>query len=144
MGNTKNRKALLKLCRKISSSDLTNHWDKFKATYGRDPRPEEECTANQLTGVDVLLRKDTAPYVDLGVWGPNHHMLQKKIRNTGPQLQIGGVLKQIEIAGPSDVHAWLEYYNLLTTALVGFGAVGLGPILDGMESRHGHSFTRLM
>ena len=115
---------------KISQQELTNHWDTFKAIYGRDPRPEEECTAEQLTGIDVLLKRDTAPYVDFGIWGPNHHRLLKKLRNTGLQLHVGGILRQVEIAGPPDIHAWSECYHLLTTALVGFGAVGLGPLLD--------------
>ena len=46
------------------------------------------------------------------------------------RIHIGGVLRSFEIAGPSDAHAWSECSHLLTTALVGFGAVGLGPILD--------------
>ena len=32
---------------KISNDDMTKHWDQFKLVYG-DPRPEEECTADQL------------------------------------------------------------------------------------------------
>ena len=36
----------------------------------------------------------------------------------------------MELAGPPDLHAWLECYRLLTTALVGFEAEGLRPMLD--------------
>ena len=45
---------------------------------------------------------------------------------------------------PPDLHSWQECYNLLTTALVGFGAVGHGPLLDygrliaGYANRHGN------
>ena len=70
------------------------------------------------------------PYVDFGVWGPNHHRLLKKLRNTGLQLHAGGVLHTMELAGPPDLHAWLECYRLLTAALVAFERVGLGPMLD--------------
>ena len=128
---------------KISNEDMTKHWDQFKLVYGRDPRPEEECTADQLTGVDTLLKRDCAPYVDFGVWGPNHHRLLKKLRNTGLQLHVGGVLRNVETSGPPDAHSWSECYNLLSTALVGFRAVGLGPMLDysrlilGYASRYG-------
>ena len=128
---------------KISQLELTEHWDTFKSVYGRDPRPEEECTADQLTGIHVLLARDTAPYVDFGIWGPNHHRLLKKLRNTGLQLHVGGILRHVEIAGPPDIHAWSECCHLLTTALVGFGAVELGSMLDygrlivNYANRHG-------
>ena len=111
--------------------------------YGRDPRPEEECTADQLAAVDTLLKRDCAPYVDFGVWGPNHRRLLQKLRNTGFQLHVGGVLRKVEMSGPPDVNAWSECYNLLSTALVGSCAVGLGPMLDcsrlmlGYVSRYG-------
>ena len=115
---------------KIYADEMTKHWDWFSLVYGRDPRPEEECTADQLTGVDTLLKRDIAPYVDFGIWGPNHHRLLNKLRNTGLQLLVGGVLRHIEISGPPDFTSWSECYSLLPTALVGFNAVGLGPMLD--------------
>ena len=42
----------------ISQSDLLKHWDCFKKIYGRDPKPDEECTEDQLTGVNALLQRD--------------------------------------------------------------------------------------
>ena len=114
----------------ISQNELLKHWDCFKKIYGRDPKPDEECTGDQLTGVNALLQRDMVPYVDFGVWGPNHHRLLKKLRNTVLQLHAGGVLRTMELAGLPDLHSWLECYRLLTTALVGFEAVGLGPMLD--------------
>ena len=56
---------------------------------------------DQLAGVDTLLKRESAPRVDFGVWGPNHHRLLKKLLSTGLQLHEGGLLKTIEIA----VHA---------------------------------------
>ena len=69
---------------KISSRDLTNHWDTFKAVFGRDPRSEEECTAEQLTGIDVLLKRDTAPHVDFSIWGPNPQAPEKAQEHWAP------------------------------------------------------------
>ena len=77
--------------------------------FGRDPNPNEECTGDQLTGLSVLPKRDTDPYVDSGVWGP---------------------LKTIKISGPTDMFTWFECCELPTTALVGFDAVGLAPLLD--------------
>ena len=91
----------------------------------------------------MLLKRDEVPYVDFGVWGPNHHRLLRKLRTTGLQLHVGGTLKTIEVAGPADVHTWKECYKLLCTALLGFRAVTLGPLLDyermivGYATRYG-------
>ena len=42
--------------------------------------------------MDLLLKRDCAPYVDFEVWVPNHHWLLKKaVRTTGLQLHAGGV-----------------------------------------------------
>ena len=93
--------------------------------------------------MDLLLKRDCAPYVDFGVWGPNHHRVLKKWRTTGLQLRAGGVLKNIELSGPPDVDTWSESYKLLCTALIGFGAVSLGPLMDysrlitGYATRYG-------
>ena len=93
--------------------------------------------------MDLLHKRDCAPYVDFGVWGPNHHRLLKKLRTTGLQLHAGGVLKIIELSGPPDVETWSESFSLLCTALIGFGAVSLGPLMDysrlitGYATRYG-------
>ena len=39
-------------------------------------------------------------------------------------------MRHIEISGPPHFTSWSECYSLLTAALVGFNAVGLGPMLD--------------
>ena len=84
--------------------------DISQAVYGTDPRPEEECTGEQLTGVDFLLKRDCAPYVDFGVWGPDRHRLLEKLRTTGLQLHASGVLKNIELSGPPDVETLPESF----------------------------------
>ena len=63
---------------KLSANELSQHWDRVKAVCGREPRPEEECTGEQLTGVYLLLNRDCASYNDFGVWGPDHQRLLKK------------------------------------------------------------------
>ena len=53
----------------ISQSDLLKHWDCLKKIRGRDPKQDEECTGDQLTGVNALLQRDMVPYVYFGVCG---------------------------------------------------------------------------
>ena len=93
---------------KISAEEMIKHWDRFSVVYGRDPRPEEECTGDQLTGVDTSLKRDIAPYVDFGIWVPDRHRLLKMLRNTGLQVHVGRVLRHIEISGPADFTSWSE------------------------------------
>ena len=62
---------------KISNDDVTRHWDQFDLVCGRDPRPEEGCTVDQLTGVDTFSKRDCAPYVDFGVWSEPPSSAQK-------------------------------------------------------------------
>ena len=81
---------------------------------------------------------------DFGIWGPNHHRLQKELRSTGLQLLVGGILRQVEVGEPPDLHSCQKCYNLLTTALVGFGPwdSGLSSIMaassPGMQNRYGN------
>ena len=63
---------------------------------GCDPRPEEERTPDQLKGIDVLLKRNVVPSVDFGIW--SHCRLQKKLRSTGLQLRVEGVLCSVEVA----------------------------------------------
>ena len=46
------------------------------------------------------------------------------------RFQRLGPLKTIKISGPPDMFTWCECCDLPTTGLVGFDAVGLGPLLD--------------
>ena len=107
----------------LSPSELSARWRRFKLVCDLDPNPDEECTGDQLIGTDVLFKRDVTPYVVFGEWKPYHHSL----RNTGLQLHVGCVLKSLELCGLSVTHAWLECYRPL---LLGFGAVGLGPVSD--------------
>ena len=44
---------------RISPKSFTAHWDTFKPTYGRDPRPEVESTSDQLTGIPICRFRHT-------------------------------------------------------------------------------------
>ena len=114
----------------LSKGDLEKHFAAFHKVYDRNPRPDEECTTDQLTGLFTLLHRDVAPYVDFGVWGPNHHRLLRKLRLTGLVPRADGTYQNIELLGPPDVEDWQACYQLVITGLLGFEAVTLGPLLD--------------
>ena len=53
----------------ISQSDLLKHWDCFKKIYGRDPKPDEECTGtslpvSMLCCSEIWSRTSTSAYGD--------------------------------------------------------------------------------
>ena len=114
----------------LGPDDLKKHFEAVEAVFKRPPAPEEECSTDQLTGLHTMLARDVASYMDLGVWGPFHHRLRKKIRLTGMQLSSNGVITNVELVGPPDVDAWSESYRLLVAGLLGFNAVSYGNLLD--------------
>ena len=75
--------------------------------------------------------------VDFSIWEPNHHRLQKKHRNTGLQLHVGGTFapggsrlgRLIYTRGWSATVSWRPPWW-------GCGAVGLGPLLDNSSPHH--------
>ena len=102
---------------KISNDDTTKHWDQFKLVYGRDPRPEEECTADQLTCVDTS--------------------------NTGLPLHVGGVLRNAEMSRSPRCQCLFRVLQFAVDCGGRFLCSRLGPMLDYSRlileyaSRHG-------
>ena len=92
------------------------HYETYRRTFGRDPPPDEECSGQQLTGVEFFLSTDVPPYVDFGVWGPHHHRLLRRMRFSAAKFTFNGELQQVELLGPENFTQWSESYRLLTTA----------------------------
>ena len=118
---------------KLTREDLGNYYEEFRQVFSRDPGQDEECSVEQLSGLKALLTADVAPYVDFGVWGPNHHRLLRRLRLQGLQLHSDGTLHTVELVGPPDFKFWLRSDRLLLTGLLGFCAVSLGNLLDYAE-----------
>ena len=119
------------IIKKASADTITNHYKAYmKAMGGRAPDPDSECSEAQISGMDhVLNRVKACPYVDFGVYGPNHHRLLKRMRFTGIAQNTDGSSRVTELLGPGDFHSWAESYELLQTNLLGFEAVGLGTLM---------------
>ena len=63
----------------------------FDSTHGGTPLQHEEPTAEQLGALADRLSKDTAPYTDMGLWGP-YGRRQAKILKFQAQIWVGGEL----------------------------------------------------
>ena len=54
----------------LSSMEVRQLYDAYKGTHGDYPVEDAEATADQISGVQQLVRQDFNPYVDFGVFGP--------------------------------------------------------------------------
>ena len=119
------------IIKKAEPDTIKNHYSTYiKAMGGRGPDPDSECSEDQISGMDhILNRMGACPYVDFGVYGPNHHRLMRRMRFTGMAMNPDGTSKITELLGPGDYNSWAESYELLQTNLLGFAAVGLGTLI---------------
>ncbi|CAK0821560.1 unnamed protein product, partial [Prorocentrum cordatum] len=115
----------------LGPEEVKDHFANYRAVFGdKDPPAGEECNPIQLGGLKSILAGSGAPYLDFGVWGPNHHRLLRRIRFSGARFGAGGVLETVELLGPANLHSWEESYRLVITGMVGFKAVDLGNLLN--------------
>ena len=113
----------------LPKPELTAHFAKYKAVFGRNPLPNQECTPVQLGGLKCMLDGGGAPYLDFGVWGPNQHRLLRRMRFNGLRIGPNGTMQTVELLGPGDLASWQASYELAITGLLGFDAVDLGNLL---------------
>ena len=78
----------MKTSKRLEPDRLKEAYANYNTVFRQMPPPGEELTAEQLTGLDALLKdvSQPVPYLDFGVWGPHHHRLEKKIKLQGSTL----------------------------------------------------------
>ena len=116
----------------MSAAQVANAYRAYKTQLGGLPPDDEELLAEQLTTLSALFGSGRAPYVDMAIWGPFQHRLQKKIKLKGLRFSSSGDFIPIELYGPTDFESWRECYMVFRT-----GAIMLEQItparLDGYE-----------
>lgn len=80
-------------------------WDAFESVFKRLPRPEAECTIEQLAAVSALLVGVAVPYVDFCVWGPHHLRLLRLVRPQGLVAHGRELCKEGKLAHSLDFEA---------------------------------------
>ena len=90
----------------------------YRKLMGHDPRPEEDITAEQLSGLKALFTSGAAPYVDLAIWGPFGQRTQRKLKLSGLVLGTDGVLQQVQLYGPPDVETWAAGFAVFRTGCI--------------------------
>ena len=67
----------------LPDDELQQSYDRYQSKMGALPSPDQEFTTEQITCLSELKRIGATLYVDLGVWGPHHHRLLKKLKLAG-------------------------------------------------------------
>jgi len=108
---------------RMSPQDVTAAYERYKSCQGDVPRPEEDLTTEQLTGLKALFDSGQVPYVDLAVWGPYGRRIQKKLKLSGFIMGANGQLQHAQLFGPPCVEEWVKGFAVFKT-----GAIMLGEL----------------
>ena len=100
---------------------------------GKRPKPDQEATIAQLSGLHYLLVSGQVPTVDFAVWGPHGNRIERKLRLSGSVFAPDGSLRTIEISGPPTIGIWLASWEVFATASVLLNIFDLGALLDYRE-----------
>ena len=112
----------------LGDDDVEKYYEVFRALKGHNPRPEEDITLEQLTGLQALFESGAAPYVDLSIWGPFGHRLQRKLKASGMVMGPDGVLQNIQFYGPPNVESWQAGFAVFRTGCIMLGEVSLSTL----------------
>ena len=102
----------------LGESEVEAYYAVYRKLMGHDPRPEEDITAEQLSGLKALFTSGAAPYVDLAIWGPFGQRTQRKLKLSGLVLGTDGVLQQVQLYGPPDVETWAAGFAVFRTGCI--------------------------
>ena len=90
----------------LGDDAVEKFYEVFRDRMGHNPRPEEDITPEQLAGLQALFESGAAPYVDLSIWGPFGHRIQRKLKLSGMVMGPVGVLQNLQFHGQRNVENW--------------------------------------
>jgi hypothetical protein len=105
--------------RSIPLMPLATFNDKFKTfqrLMHRPPHAWEECSIQQLSAVEELLKEGVC-YVDLSISGSNQQRSAKLMRVQGKVVGINGPLQNLEFKGPSDYFLFRRGFDVYACAM---------------------------
>ena len=114
----------------LEQSDIDKFYIEYKRWCHEDPPWEEDPTAEQITGVDALLKDRLPPYVDLSVFGPYGQRIQRNMKLMSLQINHDDELVRVEIKGPPTVARWELCMRVFATTMIGLGAM-TPPTING-------------
>jgi hypothetical protein len=109
----------------LTEARIVQGYTAYRAIFGRMPEDQQECTAEQITGISYLLSMGMI-YVDFSVFGPFGHRMLRKMKLSGYEFRSDGTLHTVEMTGPGSLQMWLESYAPFVTGCIMMEAVALG------------------
>ena len=82
---------------------------------GDDPPHEAEVSKDQLSALRYLNQKEKSIHVDFAIWMPYGDRNQGRRKFLGMIIAPDGVLKSVEVFGPSNFREWLGSYTVFRT-----------------------------
>jgi hypothetical protein len=134
----------------LVESEVDAYYAVYRKRMGHDPRPEEDITLEQLSGLKALFASGSAPYVDLAIWGPFGQRTQRKLKLSGLILGTDGVLQQVQIFGPPNVESWAAGFAVFRTGCIMLEEVSLSTLalwstmIAEYSSRYGNAIWALL
>ena len=107
----------------MDSTAISRAYATYQNKVGGFPPDDEELSQEQLATLNHLLQSGRTPYVDMAIWGPFQHRIQKKIKMKGMRFTASGEITTVELYGPPDFEAWRECYSVFRTGCIMFDAI---------------------
>lgn len=117
----------------MTEDEFNEYYKVYRDKMGNDPRPEEDITIEQLTGLRALFRSGAAPYVDLSIWGPFGARTQRRLKMAGVTLGSDGTIQQVQMPGPPNVESWQEGFGVFRTGCIMLDQISIATL--GMWSQ---------
>ena len=103
----------------IEAAELENLYADYRAKYGAHPSQDVDPTADQLSGLQQLLRARALPYVDLSIWGPfGLRSLRKQVFTSYILNASTGEWSKKEAPGPPDIVSWEKSFRTFRCAML--------------------------
>lgn len=103
----------------LEQSEVARMYSTYKAKFGDHPSQEVEPSADQLSGINQMLRSGALPYCDFSVFGPHGLRQLRKAVFTSYVLNVAtGEWSKREAPGPDSIFNWEKSFRTFKTALL--------------------------
>ncbi|CAK9001905.1 Uncharacterized protein SCF082_LOCUS7108, partial [Durusdinium trenchii] len=96
----------------LEQSEVARMYSTYKAKFGDHPSQEVEPSADQLSGINQMLRSGALPYCDFSVFGPHGLRQLRKAVFTSYVLNVAtGEWSKSEAPGPDSIFNWEKSFR---------------------------------
>ena len=108
----------------LPATKIAEYRDRYVEVMHGEPDDSHRPTSDQLSALAHRLARGSAPYVDLGLFGPFGDRISR-IRKFSGQVWVDNELKTSQVSGPRTFEAWLGSWELFKAAMIMLDAAGV-------------------